>query len=296
MESSLYWIGVILALLAGWSHYSGLIIEKVVINKLDPDAKLMKNLVRTPKWLLAIFIRFGIGSIFFMFAQFFIGPAIIPGLMSSGLIILAIGSIKIIGENLKLIELLAIAMMITAITLIGFSELSIDLAETNLLEIDFIVRISISTVIMFLLALLFQFLQIKIEKFRGILLALISGLMFSLSNYWISPLLGVIAHIFSGTFIIPELVLFLISSAILIVVNVYGVTKMAASFRYGKASNLVPLQNVPVQLSPSILYFLVFNLAPPSIFSVIFFMISVILIIACSFILGKRQAQIDKID
>jgi hypothetical protein len=295
MEASLYWIGILFALLAGWSHYSGLIIEKLVVNKLDPDDKLMKNLVRTPKWLLAIFIRFGIGSIFFLFAQLFIGPAIIPGLMASGLIILAIGSIKIIGENLKRIELLAIAMMITSITLIGFSELSIELAETNLLEVNFILRISISTIIMFLIAFLFQFLQIKFEKYRGILLALISGLMFSLSNYWISPLIGVIAHIFSGSFILPELILFLVSSAILIIVNIYGVTKMAESFRYGRASNLVPFQNVPVQLTPSILYFLVFNLPPPSIFSVIFFILAVILIIICSFILGKRQAKIEKI-
>jgi len=296
VETSIYWLGIILALLAGWSHYSGLIIEKVVINKLDPDAKLMKNLIRTPKWLLAIFIRFGIGSIFFMFAQLFIGPAIIPGLMASGLIILTIGSIKIIGETLKVIELLAIVMMITAITLIGFSELSIDLVETNLLETDFIIRISISTLVMFFLAIAFQYLQTKMEKYRGILLALISGLMFSLSNYWISPLLGVIAHIFSGSFILLELFLFLISSAILIVVNIFGVTKMAESFRYGKASNLVPMQNVPVQLTPSILYFLVFNLTPPTIFSVIFFMIAVILIIFTSFILGKRQAQIEEIE
>ena len=43
-----YWLGVLLAIFSGVSHYTGLLIEKSIINKMPPDVKLMKNLVRTP--------------------------------------------------------------------------------------------------------------------------------------------------------------------------------------------------------------------------------------------------------
>jgi len=290
-----YWIGIIFAILAGQSHYFGLIIEKTVINKLAPEAKLMKNLVRTPRWLFAIFIRFGLGSILFLLAQIYIGPAIVPGLMASGLIILTIGSIKIIREKLRLIEILAILLMIIAISLMGLSELSIEIAGVNLLESQFIFRLGLSSFILTLLGIGFQLAQKKVKNYRGILLALLSGIMFSLSNYWVSPLINGITQIFSGVFSLGELLLFIISSTILIIVNIFGVTKMAEALRYGQAGNLVPIQNVPVQITPSILYFVVFLLMPPSILSVVYFAIAVMLIIICSFILGKRQAQIEEI-
>lgn len=291
----LYWLGVLLAILSGLSHYSGMLIEKMIINKLPPDVKLMKKLVRTPLWLFALFIRFGLGSIFFMIAEVIIGPAIVPGLMACGLIILVVGSVKIIGEKLTLLEIIAILMMIIAIALLGFSELSINLAEYNLLGILFIIRTTIFTLIMVIIALFLQFMQNKYLKYGGIMLAVLSGFMFSLSNFWIGPLMGVIAHIFSGKFVIEQLILFIISSIILVVVNIVAVTRMAAALRYGDASKLVPIQNVPSQISPSIVYFLIFFLLPPTILSTIFFIIAISLIITSSFILGKRQAQMDEI-
>lgn len=296
MDLASYWIGIIFAILSGQSHYFGLIIEKTVINKLDPEAKLMKNLVKTPLWLFAIFIRFGLGSIFFLLAQIYIGPAIVPGLVASGLIILAIGSIKIIGEKLKKVEVIAILLMIIAISLMGLSKLSIEIAEANLLEAHFIFRLGLSTLILILIGIGLQVVQKKTENYRGILLALLSGIMFSLSNYWVSPLLNVITQVFSGVFNLGELLLFIISSITLVVVNIFGVTKMAEGLRYGQAGNLVPIQNVPIQLTPSILYFVVFLLMPPSILSVVYFIIAVMLIITCSFILGKRQAQVEEIE
>ena len=290
-----YWLGVLLAVLSGLSHFSGILIEKIIINRLSDDAKLMRSLVRSPSWVFALFIRFGLGTIFFLMAQVFIGPAIIPGLMASGLIVLAIGSVKVIGEKLTLPEILAIFMMVGAISLLGLSELSIELSEFNLLQLPFIIRMTAFTLALAIIALLFHFIQSKYKKFRGILLALLSGSMFSLSNFWTGILMGVITQVFSGIFNIGELILFIISVIVLVIVNLLGVTKMAAALRYGDASKLVPIQNLPTQTTPSIVYFLIFLLLPPSTLSVVFFIIAIILIITSSFILAKRQAELDKI-
>ncbi|MFX1493642.1 MAG: hypothetical protein ACFFBZ_05120 [Promethearchaeota archaeon] len=291
----LYWLGVLLAVLSGLSHFSGMLIEKSIINKLPPDVKLMKSLIKTPLWLFALFIRFGLGSAFFMIAEIIIGPAIVPGLMACGLIVLAVGSVKIIGEKLTLLEIIAILMMIIAITMLGFSELSINLTEYNLLDSLFIIRMIVFTSVIASVGLLLQFMQSRNKKYKGILLAILSGFMFSLSNFWIGPLMGAITHVFSGEFSIGEFFLFIISSIMLVVVNVIAISKMAAALRYGDASKLVPIQNLPSQSTPSIVYFLVFLLPPPTVLSAIFFIVAIVLIITSSFILGKRQAQMDEI-
>ncbi|MFW9770870.1 MAG: hypothetical protein ACFFEO_01700 [Candidatus Thorarchaeota archaeon] len=291
----IYWLGVLLAVLSGISHFLGMLIEKIIINQLSADAKLMRSLVKSPSWIFALFLRFGLGTIFFLMAQVFIGPAIIPGLMASGLIVLAIGSVKVIGEKLTLPEILAIFMMVGAISFLGLSELSIELSEYNLLQLEFIVRMTVFTLALAIIALVFHFIQAKYGKFRGILLALLSGSMFSLSNFWTGILMGVITKVFSGIFNIGELVLFIVSVIVLVAVNLLGVTKMAAALRYGDASKLVPIQNLPTQTTPSVIYFLVFLLLPPSTLSIIFFILAIMLIIASSFILAKRQAELDKI-
>ncbi|MHA1106471.1 MAG: hypothetical protein ACTSPN_12255, partial [Promethearchaeota archaeon] len=280
------------AILGGLSHYLGLILEKYVINKMPDEAKLMKTLVKEPLWLFAIFIRFGIGSILFIFAQIVIGPAITPGLMASGLIILAIGSIKILGEKLNYSEIAAIIVMIIAVTFIGLSGLSIEISAE---DPAFLVRIFISTGFLALIAIIFQVIQGKSSRFKVILLALISGLMLSLNNFWIAPFIWSLGKMFGGYFYIETFLLFIVSSVILITANILSVIKMSQAFRSGKASFLAPIQNVPVQLTPSILYFFVFMMIIPTITSIIFFILGVALIISSSFILGKRQAQIEQI-
>jgi hypothetical protein len=100
---------------------------------------------------------------------------------------------------------------------------------------------------------------------------------------------------FGGSLFVGALLLFIISSVILIIANILGVIKMSQAFRSGKASFLAPIQNVPVQLTPSILYFFVFMMIISTITSLVFFILGVSLIILSSFILGKRQAEIEQI-
>jgi hypothetical protein len=295
MDPIIYWLGVFFAILGGFSHYLGLITEKHVINKMPVELKLMKTLIKEPLWLFAIFIRFGIGSLLFIFAQMIIGPAITPGLMASGLIILAIGSIKILGEKLNYMEISAIIVMIIAVTFIGLSGLSIEIGEENLLDSAFLVRMFISTGFLATIAIIFQAIQKKFLHFKVILLALISGLMLSLNNFWIAPFIWALGHMFGNLFYIETFLLFLVSSVILITANIFGVIKMSQAFRSGKASFLAPIQNVPVQLTPSILYFFVFMMTISTAISIILFIFGVALIISSSFILGKRQTQIEQI-
>lgn len=295
MAANFYWLGVSLAISSGLSNHLGTVFQKKVINELPDEAKFFRSLVKKRLWLSGLILQYGLGAILYMMAQLFIGPALIPGFMASGLIVLAIGSIKIVGETLNKAEILGIFLMIIAFFLLGISELSIDIANTNLVEISFLIRIIIFTLVVILFSFICYILQRESKRFKGILLATLSGLLFVLSNFWVSPLIGVIAKIFSGTFDLGELFIFIISCIILILSNVLGVMTIQKSFTVGQASNLVPIQQVPTLLAPIVIYFLIFLLIPPSVFSIYYLIIGLTLIIISSFLLGKRSAQLEEI-
>ena len=58
---------------------------------------------------------------------------------------------------------------------------------------------------------------------------------------------------------------------------------------------MIPIQQVPIQITPVIAYFFVFTLMPPTIFPVIYMIVGVMLILLSSFLLAKRQAQLEAI-
>ena len=295
MASIFYWLGVSLAIFSGISNNIGTVFQKKVVNELPEESKFMRSLVKNRIWLFGLLLQYGLGAILYMMSQYFIGPALIPGFMATGLIVLAIGSIKIVGETLNKEEILGIALIIIAIFLLGISELSIEIANTNLLEIGLIMRIFLFTLIVIMISVISFVFQRKSNKYRGILLAIISGFMFVLSNFWVSPVIGVMARIFNGSFNLGELMLFIISCIILILSNILGVATIQKSFTVGQASNLVPIQQIPTLLAPITIYFLIFLLTPPNVFSVFYLILGTILIIISSFLLGKRSAQIEDI-
>ena len=166
MVTSFYWLGVSLAISSGLSNHIGTVLQKKVINELPNESKFFRSLVKERLWLIGLILQYGLGAIFYMAAQFFIGPALIPGFMASGLIVLAIGSIKILGETLNKAEILGIFLMIVAFFLLGISELSIDIASTNLLEISFLIRIIIFTLVVILFSFICYILQRKTKRFK----------------------------------------------------------------------------------------------------------------------------------
>jgi hypothetical protein len=148
---------------------------------------------------------------------------------------------------------------------------------------------------MFLLAIFLEIFQKKNEKFRGTFFAITSGAMYSLSDFWISPLLGVITRLQGGIYALGEIFLLIISSIILGITYVIGTVKLQQSFKFGIASNMATIQQVPVNIAPVIVYLLIFLLTPPSVFSIVFLVLGSTLIIISSYLLAARQVQLEKI-
>jgi len=295
MADIFYWLGVILAILAGIITQLGSVFQKKAVNEISAEPEFMRSLVKRPTWILGVFLSFGVSSIFFLTAQSFIGPALIPGLMSFGLVVLVLGSIKLVGEKLKLEEYLGILLMIIGTILLSLSQLSIEIIETDLLEIGLVIRTTLFTLIIVLISLLCHIFQKKSDRFKGILLAILSGFMFTLSNLWVSQLIGNITELLSGIFNLAQLIMCITAAIILIFSNIFGLATIQHAYRVGQASNMVPIQQVPTLIVPIGIYFLVFLGIPPSDFSIFFLISGVTFIMISSFLLGKRSAKMEEI-
>jgi len=287
-----YLIGIIVALISGTIKSVGHVIQKKVIVGLPEESKLMKTLVRNKIWVMALILDMGVGTILFFVAQSFIGPVLVPGIIDIGLIILAIGSVKIIGDSLKKEEILAIFFIIIAVFLLSFSELDVKTSELDLIEIGFLIRLTIYSSTLFTLSVLFEVLQKKSQNYKGALIAILSGFMFAISNVWVSILTGVMSQGFSNP---GYIVLFILASVILPLTNALGIIKINKAFKEGKAHVMIPVQQIPLEITPIIIYFMVFMLTPPKIYSLPFIVIAGVLLITCSYLLGKRQVKFEEI-
>ncbi|NVM16228.1 MAG: hypothetical protein HWN80_00825 [Candidatus Lokiarchaeota archaeon] len=296
MSDTTYFIGIIFALLAGIVVQIGVLIQKNVINKHSDDPKFMLSLVKSPIWIIGILLQIIIGGLVFYFmAIVFIGPTLVPGLMSVGLIILAIGSIKILNERFGKEEIIGIFLMIAGITLLGLSELSIDVFSFNILNSGFILRIIVFSIVILSLAIGFEIFSRKYTQNKGFIKAIEAGLILSLNTVWASPGTSVVTHIVDGIMIEEEIIFGIIIAIIIILFGAIGITIGQISLKYGQANVLVPLTNVPIQIIPLIAFFIVFLSIPPNFLSIIFVIIGFTLVITSTFLLAKKQAEFEKI-
>ncbi len=235
------------------------------------------------------------GLVFYFIAIIFIGPALVPGLMSVGLIVLALGSVKMLKETLGKEEIIGILLMIGGVSLLGLSNLSIDVSTFNILNSGFIFRIVVFTIVFLSLAILFEILRRKHEQFKGLLMAIEAGLILSLNTVWASPGTTVVTHVIDGIIINEEIIFGIIIGIILLCIVAIGITIGQISLKYGQANILAPLTSVPIQAIPVISFFTVFLSTPPNILSIIFMIIGFTLIIISSFLLTKRQTKLEQV-
>jgi len=241
-----------------------------------------------------------VGAVCLLLAQLFVGPALLPGLMASGLIVLAVGSHLIVHERLRPSEILGVFLMIAAVTLLGLSRLSIEIRDWDLLEGGFLRRSGAFTAVVLILVAGLEIGQHALarrddHRYRGLLLALSSGGLLSLSNFWTSPFMGLVVKLLHRELVPASRVLLGVLSGLLLAVNLLGIGRMQTAFRVSRASQAVPFQQIPLQIAPPIVYLVVFALTPPSAFALAFLATGVALIIACSFLLAGGKTRVELI-
>jgi hypothetical protein len=295
--------GVVFALLAGVASQAGHVCQKLVVNQVagpagpatgdgaKPAASGLQpgffaRLLRRPLWLAGVFLEIGVSTVFFLLAQVRVGPALIPGLMAVGLIVLAVGSAWVVREPLRFGELLGIALLIAAAVLLGRSRLAIDVGSFDILEYRFLRRSALFSAVVTAL-----FFALRLRGLGGVRIALGSGLLYVLSNFWVGPFMGAVLRLFRGELRLEVWAMFVFGSAALVLTNLFGIAELQRAFRVSRAAMAVPLQNLPTQVAPALVYLLVFRLSPPSRAALWQFALGACLILASSFLIGGKQPQ-----
>jgi drug/metabolite transporter (DMT)-like permease len=293
-----YELGITFGILAGVTNFLGQILQKKAINDIPPEKKnegLMKILIKDKTWLSGIIIMIVFSTVCLFFAQQSVGAALIPGLMASGFIVLAFGSVFILKEKLGLKEILSIGMLLIAVILISLSKLSIEASMSYFDDGGFNIRIGIYSMIFLMLWLGLFFAGKKSTQFKSVLLALGTGFPFVLNNIWMGPMTASIGPALSGNGNATIWVVFIISAIVVVVVNVMGLGHYQYALEAGNASQVVPMQQLPQQVAPIIIYYFIYQFPSPTVYSLPLLIIGITLIMISGFILGSRQAALEKI-
>ncbi len=299
-------LGVILAICAGSALNIGIVIQKKAVNEIPPDKrekKFFRTLVRQRTWKLGLLVQIGIGTVLTIISQTFVGPALLPGLLAVGLIPMAIGASKIVGESLKAKEIVAIGLIIVAATLLGLSNIGISTFQADGVTVNPVYQETSVWINEWVFTALFggiilaaEVVQRKMVKIRSIALALEAGACLALANYWITPVVAHIANLGAGNLSMPwELVVGIVGGVVLALTNVFNVAITQKAFKSGNASLVIPIQQVPINIAPILIYFWIFSLTPTSEVTIPFLLIAVGLIVLSSWLLAQRQAQLEQI-
>jgi drug/metabolite transporter (DMT)-like permease len=311
-------LGVIFAILGGCIINAGMVLQKKVINDLPKekreDKEFMKSLIKNKVWFLGMFMNIGGGAIFLVIASKEIGPALTPGLSASGMIILLLGSIYIMGEKITKKEIMAIFAMIIGIFFIGLSSFVIPdyialdgfnpgyiLTNVNSEVIDtslnFITRITLYTV--FLLAFWLITKKIGMERKNIIVFSISTGTPFALGNLWIQIMIEGMSQFvininspesFQTWLILPMI----IAISIVTIANIKGLAQVQTNLKLGDASKTVPLQLIIQQIVPIGIFLFVYKMIPLEI-QVLSAVSGVTIIILSGFFLSSRQDAINAI-
>lgn len=293
-------LGIILALAGGLANNSGALLQKFAINKIPKHERgkgFYKKLFKSPYWVTGLILIMGASGALLMLAQMYIGGALIPGLASVGMVALVIGAVKILKEKIRLSEYIGIFLLIVSIVMIGISALDItDEDMVNFSETNFLIRFGIFTVVYLILWITSRQIGKRVVKGKTLFLALGATFPFVVSNAWLQPFIFLFKEMIAGHFTALNIILFIISIIIVAIINIIGIAHVQDAFKYGDASKIYPIGQIPTQTAPIILYYGIYLKNSPLNYSIYMIIFGVIIILISGFLLGRIQGQIETMD
>jgi drug/metabolite transporter (DMT)-like permease len=242
-------------------------------------------------WLLGFAVVVFVGTPLNLVAALWLGPAILPGLMSLGLVVLAVGAVTVAGEQLGAADVAGIALVIVGIVLIGLSRLRVDIGAEGLHAPDLVARLAVFTLCITVLAGVLLVAAARTRSGRGSLRAVAAGLFYSNGNLWLAVDMNALDHWLAGGPIREGLGLAAGALVIILAGSLLGVIVTQHAYRVGNASRLVPIQMVPQQIVPLLGFLLVFRSPVPSAWTLPVAAAGTALILGGAGLLARRQVR-----
>jgi hypothetical protein len=276
-----YALGIAAAVVAGIAFNVGILIQKAAVDRAPKDRPLMRSLLKSRVWIAGFILQFILGTPLYTLSVGLIGPAIVPGLMSVGLVVLAIGAVRFQKERVKAKEIAGIIFVVLAVTMFGLTRLSIDVLAISMKEAGLLTRAGVFSGALIAIAVGCAYVARRMVAEPGepaptrsestaALHAIRAGIWYNLGNLGLGFITAGLARFGSGVFDPVEIVVFLVAVALAIVGNLYGITAIQHALAHGRAAVAIPLQNVVSQLLPVAVFFLVYRPYVPAVESFAF--------------------------
>jgi hypothetical protein len=291
-----YALGIVLAIVGAAVNNLGVVFQKKAINALPVGKKVTRHLLKNRLWFSGFIMNNYLPMAFSFPALWFIGSTLEVGLEASGLIILALGSIRILKEKIKISEMVGILLLLFAMVCLVYANLGIDTESYPLGDTAFLVRVFVFTAIVVAGSFMLLLLRRRSERYVGVLNALDSGLMWVINNFWITPFLVVLVRVLIlQSYVTNELILFVCGAGVLVITSFLAVYRLQKSFETGQAANMRPIQQAPVQIA-LIFYYLAIFMLPLPIESLLLAIAGFGLILVSFYLLSRRQARLAAIE
>ena len=297
-----YALGVAAAIIAGLAFNVGLLIQKAAVGRAPRDRPLMRSLLKSPLWISGFALQFILGTPLYTLSVGLIGPAIVPGLMSIGLIVLASGAVLVQKERLALKEIVGIVLVVLAVALFGFTRLSIDVHAVSMKDPGLLARAGLFSGVLLAIALVCaEAARRLIAGARAVnaaarvessaaLHAARAGVWYNLGNLGLGFITAGLARFGAGTFDPGEIAVFLAAVSLTVAGNMYGIVATQHALVLGRAAVAIPLQNAVTQVLPVFVFFLVYHPYVPSAESLAFLGAAGVLLLTGIVLLTGRLA------
>jgi hypothetical protein len=314
-----YAAGIAAAVAAGIADHVGILIQKSAVGRTLKGPRLMRSLLKSPRWLSGLALQFFMGVPLNVASISLIGPAIVPGLMSIGLVVLALGAILVQKERVRPREIAGIAFVILAVIAFGLSRLSIDVHAVSMSDPALLSRAGAFAGALAAMAILCTQIARRIASGPGgqsaaappaagamgaalvssaaaarrdesaaALHAARAGLLYNLGNLGVGFITAGLARFRSGIFVPAEMIVFLIAVALAWAGSLLGLSATQHALAYGRAAIAIPLQNGVAQILPVFVFFLVYRPYVPVFESFVFLGAAGALLIAGAILLTSR--------
>lgn len=296
-----YAIGIASAVLAGLAFNLGVLIQKGAVAQAPKGPGLMRHLVKSRVWLGGFALQFGMGTPLYMLAVGLIGPAIVPGLMAIGLVVLALGAVTVRKERVAPLEVIGIVSIVLAVAALGLTGLSIDVFAGSMKDPGLLLRSGAFGVVLLAIALACSLLasreELRADKTEerraessSALHAIRAGIWYSLGNLGLGFILSGLSRFGHGIFDLGEILVFLAAAALTVGGNMVGIAGTQHALSRGRAAIAIPLQNCITQVLPVGIFFLVYRPYSPGGGSFLFLAVGAALLISGAVLLTARLA------
>lgn len=261
-----YLLGIAAALCAGTAFNVGILIQKSAVDRLPHGRLLLRTLLKRPVWLSGFVLQFIFGTPLYIVAIGLIGPAVVPGIMAFGLVVLATGAVAVRKERIRPKEVVGISLVILAVVGFASSHLSIDVLSFSMTDPVLLRRSAFFAGAVIVVATICAVAARRVARGRAfrhepaaVFHAVRAGLWYNVSNLCLGFITAGIALVADGRIGVQDSVVLAGAVVLALAANFFGVAATQNALANGRAAVAIPLQDGVSQIVPVGIFFIVYR-------------------------------------